>query len=95
MHHRPAFLRHTEVVRIIDLGMWLVLIGGACLMVNSCPRGMGVGGAIVLCVLVFDFLTRAILREVEIRRIRKRNPKMSHQEAKEHVRQRVRSLLSP
>jgi hypothetical protein len=94
-HDRPVFLRHTEGARTIDLGMWIVLIAGGSLFLNSCPWGWGVGAGVVLGVLVFDFVMRAALLELEIRRLRKRSPRHSYAEAKEHIRHRVRSLLSP
>ena len=90
---RPVFLRHSEAARIADFILWIILIAGAFLLLNSYP--MPRAGIVIIGILVYDFVMKFILLHIEVLRLKSKAPKWSYRDAMRHVRERARSMLSP
>jgi hypothetical protein len=87
---RPVVLRNNEVLRFLDLGAIVALIGAFFLLANEVPLMKAVG--VVLALLLYDLLIRRVCLEIEVRRMLARSKKWSHRDAVRHVRRRA---LSP
>jgi hypothetical protein len=87
---RPVVLRNNEVLRFLDLGAMVALIGAFFLLANEVPLVNAAG--VVIALLLYDLLVRRICLELEVRRMLARSEKWSRQDAVRHVRKRA---LSP
>lgn len=87
---RPVVLRNNEVLRFLDLGAMVALIGAFFMLANDVPVVNAVG--VVVALLLYDVLVRRICLELEVRRMLARSEKWTHEDAVRHVRKRA---LSP
>jgi hypothetical protein len=87
---RPAAVRNNEVLRFLDLGAMVALIGAFFLLANEVPVVRA--GAVVVVLLLYDLVVRRVCLELEVRRMLARSKDWSHSEAVRHVRRRA---LSP
>ena len=87
---RPVALRNNEVLRFLDLGAMVALIGAFFLLANQVP--MMKAGAVVVVLVVYDLVFRRCCLELEVRRMLAKSKKWTHRDAVRHVRRRA---LSP
>ena len=92
VHERPAFARHNETLRVIELAAWLAFIGGFFFSLNcsSLVRTCLLAAALLL----YDAGLRYCFLQVEIRRLLASSRKWSHRGATRQVLRRARMPLA-
>jgi hypothetical protein len=88
---RPAPVRNNEVLRLLDLGATMALIGAFFLLANQVP--MAKAGALVGALLAYDLVIRRCFLEIEVRRLCAKSAKWSHRNAARHIRRRAQSPM--
>lgn len=88
---RPAPVRNNEVLRLLDLGAVLALIGAFFMLVNQVS--MIKAAAVVGVMLLYDLGIRRFFLEIEVRRLCAKSEKWSHRTAMRHIRRRAQSPM--
>jgi hypothetical protein len=88
---RPALARSNEVLRLLDLGAIVALIGAFFMLVNQVP--LAEAGALVGALVVYDVVIRRCFLEIEVRRLCAKSAKWSYRSAMRHIRCRAQSPM--
>ena len=88
---RPAPVRNNEVLRLLDFGAILALIGAFFLLAGQ--TSMVKAAALVAGLVVYDAVIRRCFLEIEVRRLLAKSSKWNHRTAMRHVRRRAQSPM--
>ena len=88
VHARPAFARHNEALKLIDLLAWTAWIAVFFLLVNG-ANGLRKAIVVGTALAIFDGVMRYVFLEAEVRRLRASSSKWSYRDARRHVRKRA------
>ena len=88
---RPAPVRSNEVLRLLDLGAVVALIGAFFMLANQVP--IFKAAAVVVAMLLYDLGIRWCFLEIEVRRLCAKSEKWSHRSAMRHIRRRAQSPM--
>lgn len=91
VHARPAPVRNNEMLRLLDLGAIVALIGGFFMLAGQ--TSMLNAGAFVAALVLYDLVIRRCFLEIEVRRLLAKSDKWSHRSATRHVRRRAQSPM--
>jgi hypothetical protein len=91
VHARPAVARSNEVLRLLDLGAIVALIGAFFMLVNQVP--LAKAGALVGVLVVYDLAIRRCFLEIEVRRLCAKSTKWTYRNAMHHIRRRAQSPM--
>ena len=91
VNERPAPARNNEVLRVLDLGASLVLIGIFFLLANQVS--MVKAAMLVAGLVVYDGIIRRCFLELEVRRLRAKSTKWSYRAAVQHIRRRAQTPM--
>jgi hypothetical protein len=91
VHARPAAVRSNEVLRLLDLGAVVALIGAFFLLANQWP--LVKAAAWIVGLVVYDLLARRFFLEIEVRRLCARSAKWSYRNAMRHIKRRAKSPM--
>ena len=91
VHARPAPVRNNEVLRLLDLGAIVALIGAFFMLAGQTP--LLKAGALVAALVLYDLVIRRCFLEIEVRRLIAKSDKWSHRAAMRHVRRRAQSPM--
>jgi hypothetical protein len=92
VHARPAFARHNEGLKLIDLTAVTALIATFFLLVaqrNELLRAL----LVVAALLAYDGVLRYWFLQVEIRRLRSSSRRWTYRDARRHVRRRAKAAM--
>jgi hypothetical protein len=91
VNERPAPARNNEVLRILDLGASLALIGIFFLLVNQVTiiKAVAAVGALV----IYDGIVRRCFLELEVRRLCSKSTKWTYDAAIRHIRRRAQTPM--
>ena len=84
---RPVLARSHEVLRLLDLGAIVALIGAFFMLVNQEPVAEAV--ALVGVLVAYDVVIRRCFLEIEVRRLCAKSATWSYRSAMRHVRCRA------
>jgi hypothetical protein len=91
VHARPAPVRSNEVLRLLDLGAVVALIGAFFLLANElslASAAMWIAG-----LLVYDVVARRCFLELEVRRLCAKSDKWTRDSAMRHIKRRAQSPM--
>ena len=88
---RPALARSNEILRLLDLGAIVALIGAFFMLVNQETVAKAV--ALVGVLVVYDVVIRRCFLEIEVRRLCAKSAKWSYRTAMRHIRCRAQSPM--
>ena len=91
VYARPAPVRSNEVLRLLDLGAVMALIGAFFLLANQ--LSLAAAGAWIAGLLVYDLLARRCFLEIEVRRLCAKSAKWSRRGAMHHIKRRAQSPM--
>ena len=88
---RPVFMRSNEVLRLLDLGAMVALIGAFFMLVNQVMlvKAVATIGGLVL----YDLFIRRCFLEIEVRRLRAKSEKWTYRSAIRHIERRAQSPM--
>jgi len=91
VHARPALARSNEVLRVLDLGAIVALIGAFFMLINQVP--LATAGGLVAALVVYDLIVRRCFLEIEVRRLCAKSTKWDYRSAMRHIRRRAQSPM--
>jgi uncharacterized membrane protein len=91
VHARPALVRSNEVLRLLDLGAVVALIGAFFLLANQ--LSLARAAAWIAGLVVYDLFARRCFLEIEVRRLCAKSAKWSHRNAMRHIKRRAQSPM--